>query len=275
MCPLDKTQLPYIIDLMDDETAEVRSEVINALKVYGLNLEIDLLSVSLVLDNVKSEIIRPILLENRREWLKKQWINLVNFNDEFLQLERAIDLLVKFQYGLTFEFDLDKKLCLLRDEFNSAYPFGSVLELANFLFVEKDFRGAKDDYYNPLNSNLCYTLENKRGLPITLTVLYILVGKKLDFRVEGCRFPGHFLAKAFINERFILVDCFNRGRLIFDKELRYIAVDSYEPFMAIINEKTTTKMIILRILSNLSKAYENISNELNKNLFDDLALILL
>ncbi|MFH0735157.1 MAG: transglutaminase-like domain-containing protein [bacterium] len=275
MCPLDKTQLPFIVDLMDDDTVEVRTEVLNALKVYGLNLEQDLQSVSERIDNIKSELVKPILLENRREWLKLQWPNLKIITDEYLFLEKAIELIVKFQYGLTFELNIDKRMCELRDEFNVCYPFGSVLELANFLFVEKDFRGAKDDYYNPLNSNLIYTLENKRGLPITLTILYILAAKKLDFRVEGCRFPGHFLAKAFIHERYVLVDCFNRGRLIFEKELRYITLDSYEPFMEIINEKTTNKMIVSRMLTNLSKAYENLSDEANKNLFNDLGLIVI
>jgi len=270
MSKVDISKLPYLLELIDDDNEEIKAQVINELKCYGTCLEHDLKTVSESFDFEKSPLLKPIILENRRNWFKEQWLKTIVIENELLLLERGLELVTKFQYGIDYNFNLHERIKNLAYEFNSAYPYGSVLELATFLFVDKDFKGAKTDYYNPLNSNIIYTIDNSYGLPLTLTILYILVAKELEFRVEGCRFPGHYLAKAFIYDRFVLVDCFNRGRLIFEKELRYIAHDSYEPFMAIISDKTTTKMMLSRILANLSKAYENSADEINKVFFEEL-----
>ncbi len=117
-------------------------------------------------------------------------------------------------------------------------------------------------------------LTYKKGLPISLTILFMLTAKKIGFHVEGCRFPGHFLAKAFVNDSFLLIDCFNRGKIISDKELRVMADESYEPILSLIKEKTTIRMILIRILSNLYKAYELKGDIKNKEFFEELALMI-
>lgn len=190
-----------------------------------------------------------------------------------MQLERVLELLVKYDFGITYNLNLDERIKDLAYKFLKNNPDGNVLDLANFLFIEEGYEGATEDYYNPLNSNIDYVLSNKKGLPITLTLIYMLTAKVVGFRVEGCRFPGHFLAKAYIDNHFILIDCFNRGKIIGESELKALADESLDSFIKIIVEKTTIKMIIIRILSNLYKAYEKLGEKENQALFEELALM--
>jgi len=86
--------------------------------------------------------------------------------------------------------------------------------LAHRLFVDEGFTGNRSDYGDPLNSCLDAVLDRRLGLPITLSVLMIEVGRRLGIRVRGVGMPGHFLVGAGAAEWY---DPFNSGvRLDFD-----------------------------------------------------------
>ncbi len=268
----DQNKLISLLDLLDDDTEEVINEVRNAFEAYGLMLEKDLGDLNISINNPKIKPIEDIIKKNRRTWLKLQWSKVLEIDDEYLLLERALELLIKYDYGITYNPNLDERIKELSLKYIKENVDGNVLDLANFLFIGEGYEGSKDDYYNPLNSNIDYVLTFKKGLPITLTILFMLTAKKMGYHVEGCRFPGHFLAKAFINDSFILIDCFNRGKIISEKELKVMADESYESFLTIVKEKTTIKMILVRILSNLYKAYELKGDLINKQFFEELAI---
>ncbi|MFO0604584.1 MAG: transglutaminase-like domain-containing protein [Polyangiales bacterium] len=86
--------------------------------------------------------------------------------------------------------------------------------LGTWLFDEQGFRGNEDDYYDPRNSHLHEVVARRTGIPITLAVVMIAVGRRAGVRVEGIGFPGHFLARVFGPGAGggALVDPFFRGR---------------------------------------------------------------
>jgi regulator of sirC expression with transglutaminase-like and TPR domain len=86
--------------------------------------------------------------------------------------------------------------------------------LHDYLFDELGFAGNRDDYYNPINSYLPAVLETKRGLPITLSLVYKLVAERLGLRVWGVGLPGHFVVGVQAEGEPVLVDAFNGGRLL-------------------------------------------------------------
>jgi regulator of sirC expression with transglutaminase-like and TPR domain len=90
--------------------------------------------------------------------------------------------------------------------------------LHSVLFDEEGFTGNTEDYYNPLNSYLPAVLENKRGLPITLCLIYKLVADRLGLNTWGVALPGHFLIGLEADEKLMLVDCFAGGRLLTREE---------------------------------------------------------
>lgn len=82
------------------------------------------------------------------------------------------------------------------------------------LFHEFEFRGNSEDYENPENSFLNRVLETKRGLPISLSILYLLVGQRLGAELDPIAYPGHFLVGSFEEDLPFYVDPFKRGRII-------------------------------------------------------------
>jgi regulator of sirC expression with transglutaminase-like and TPR domain len=67
--------------------------------------------------------------------------------------------------------------------------------LRDFLFEENGFHGSRLDYYNRANSYLNRVLDDREGLPITLSVLFMELGRRLDLKIEGVGLPGHFIVR--------------------------------------------------------------------------------
>src|ERR1051326_1812136 len=89
---------------------------------------------------------------------------------------------------------------------------GSEVEALNrYLFDEQRFEGNESDYYDPRNSMLHRVLERRTGIPITLSIIYIEVGRRAGLSVEGVGLPGHFIVRATEGGGdSLLVDPFNR-----------------------------------------------------------------
>jgi hypothetical protein len=86
-----------------------------------------------------------------------------------------------------------------------------IVALNEFLFEDLGYRGNTDDYYDPRNSYLNDVLERKTGIPITLSVLYMELGRRVGLPLEGVSFPGHFLVRAQVRGGVIVLDPFAAG----------------------------------------------------------------
>lgn len=267
---IDKEQLPHILNLVDDDEEEVRNYVFKDLTDYGLDLENDLLEFAEIIDRKNIEIIDPIIKSNRRKWLRKNWKIWFNIIDQYEMIETAMSVISKFQLGYFQQVTLSKRLDQISEDFKNRYPYGNELDLANYLFQVLDLRGNKRDYYSPLNSNLYYTLEEGKGLPITLSLIFILIGERLGFTVSGCNFPGHFMARVNIDDELLLIDCFNGGRIIFESELKSLSNDSYESILKIVHSAIDPKTIIKRVLKNLANAYRDKGDTPNLHAISEL-----
>ncbi len=106
----------------------------------------------------------------------------------------------------------------VRSRVRGSQPQALVAHLHEFLFEEQGFGGNTDDYYSTLNSYLPAVLETKRGLPITLSLIYKMVAERLGLRAWGVGLPGHFLVGLEVGEEFTLVDPFSGGRYLTNDE---------------------------------------------------------
>ena len=88
--------------------------------------------------------------------------------------------------------------------------------MSQFFGKELGLRGNEDDYYNARNSLLPCVMDSRLGIPISLSLLYMIVGRRADLRVEGINLPGHFV----VRHGGILLDPFHEGRLLTAKRLR-------------------------------------------------------
>lgn len=266
----EKHKLQYLIELIDDSTEEVRTEVLKELNKYGTSLEQDLLSYSDILNTERMNLLQPVINSIRQKWLINTWESWQNLNDYYDRIESVLSIIAKYQYGIHNKYDLTRILDFITEDFMNRTPYGDELDLAYFLFKEKGISGSKEDYYNPLNSNAVYAIKEKKGLPITLSLIFILIGNRLGYKVFGCNFPGHFLAKVDLDDEIILVDCFNNGKIIYEEEFNSLLNNSHESVRKIIYDDIHPDVIIKRILNNLVTAYSYANDSQNHKLFSDL-----
>ena len=89
-----------------------------------------------------------------------------------------------------------------------------------YLFTELAFTGNSDDYYDPRNSYLNDVIDRKLGIPITLSVLLIEVGRRLGLTMSGVSFPGHFLVKCALRDGAVIIDAYAKGATLGIKDLQ-------------------------------------------------------
>jgi regulator of sirC expression with transglutaminase-like and TPR domain len=89
-----------------------------------------------------------------------------------------------------------------------------VQSLNGFLFGELQWRGNSQDYYDPLNSYVHAVMARCVGIPITLSVLYLDIARRLGLRVAGAAFPGHFLVTCETSAATWVVDPYAGGELL-------------------------------------------------------------
>lgn len=94
-----------------------------------------------------------------------------------------------------------------------ASPAERLAALDRYLFVENGFHGSRTEYYHPANSHLDRVIDDREGLPITLSVLYLELAERLDLKVEGVGMPGHFIVRYLPAEgQSVFIDPFDRGK---------------------------------------------------------------
>lgn len=86
-----------------------------------------------------------------------------------------------------------------------------LVALDRTFFGELGFRGNQDDYYDPKNSFINEVIDRRTGIPISLSVLYIELGRRLGLDLAGLSFPGHFLVRYQSGDELIFIDPFHQG----------------------------------------------------------------
>ena len=183
--------------------------------------------------------------------------------DEELDLAEAALLIAQAEYP---HLDRGRYLRLLdklameakRRTSDAMGPYGMVNALSEYLFDEEGFRGNEDDYYDPRNSFLNDVLERKLGIPITLSLVYMEVGRRLELPIVGLGMPGHFLVKYRAQEDEIIIDPFHRGIILDEEECADLlsrASGQAAAFQPDYLAPVAKKQILTRMLNNLRSIY--------------------
>ncbi len=126
------------------------------------------------------------------------------------------------------------------------------------LFVQEGMRGNSEDYYDPRNSYLNEVLDRKLGIPISLSVLYMEVAKRINFPIHGIGFPGHFLVKHVVGNRDIIIDTFELGRILTPNDCQELLDTIHKGAVemnASLLQPMGKRMILTRMLYNLKGIY--------------------
>lgn len=195
--------------------------------------------------------------------------------DYFASLVQAEDDIPLFEAALSIAQDddpsMDLNQCLLEvDKFAirlqrrlpaDIAPIPKLRLLNNFFYQELGFAGNLNDYYNPDNSYLHKVLASRRGIPISLAVIYMELASQIGLNVKGISFPGHFLMKLSVNSGDIILDPFN-GTSLSREELEerlepYFSQGHHpsEPSLAAYLADATSRTILVRMLRNLKSLF--------------------
>lgn len=133
------------------------------------------------------------------------------------------------------------------------------LEALNiYLFQHERFAGNTTDYYDPRNSFLNEVLDRRLGIPITLSIVYIAVGRRLGLDLRGVSFPGHFLVKWMGETGETVIDAFAGGRALSHEQLRQrlrVFRDGEAHSLASLLLPASEAEIVVRMLRNLKNVY--------------------
>jgi len=140
-------------------------------------------------------------------------------------------------------------------------PTAILTQLNELLFQEERLSGNATDYYDPRNSFLNEVLDRKIGIPITLSVIYMEVGRRLGMNIVGVGFPGHFLVKYAGPDGEVILDPFQGGATLTQEQLAQKLRDMYgegNPFLGQLAQLLTPaskREILVRMLRNLKGVY--------------------
>lgn len=147
--------------------------------------------------------------------------------DYFASLVRQDDSIPLFEAALAIAQDVDPQLDLEATQVEvdvlaaklqrrlaaDASSIQKLRLLNHFFYHELGFAGNINDYYDPDNSYLHRVIHTRRGIPISLAVLYIELAQQIGLNVKGVSFPGHFLMKLSVQTGEIVLDPFNGASL--------------------------------------------------------------
>ncbi len=123
----------------------------------------------------------------------------------------------------------------------------------HFLFHELGLRGNAEDYYNPHNSCLNEVLTHRVGIPITLSVLYMEIARRLQRPVFGIGLPGHFIVQYDDGHYSTFLDPFHGGALLTPDQCYEMAqVNGNDPRVLLPVDK---RQILFRMINNLRGIY--------------------
>jgi len=191
-----------------------------------------------------------------------QWKDYIKNRD--LPLDRTAFMIAKVLQYPSLDIDaqlqtMDSIASELKSFINDKKRPTEIINAMNeYIFEKQAFSGNSQDYYDPRNSYLNDVLARRTGIPITLSVLYIELARRVQFKLYGVGFPGHFLIKYADGDLEIVLDPFSKGRILAYEDYQVLLDQLYNSqirFEKSFLNAVTNEQILIRILRNLKDAF--------------------
>ncbi|MGC6426740.1 MAG: transglutaminase family protein [Akkermansiaceae bacterium] len=266
-----------LLTLLDDENTQVRAGVQKALLAYEGDAAPEIAAAGIRLKKTQARLLSKHLHPGRRETLRREWavpkarLNVVD--GDWDSLEDILRLISDFLHdGITMRQSLSDELDQLAEQ---ADKFADTpMTLAHYLFATQKFSGNSLRPFHVLNSDLAWCIQEGESNPLGLSLIYMLVGHRLQLPVFGCNYPGHFLALIDHQNEPTLIDTFHNGRptpirkLL--KEHPEISADANKA----LRQPCTLLEMLRRLLANLHFAFSKVERTEDADLINELILTL-
>lgn len=266
MPSVQDNQIKAMLALLTDPDERTVDLVKQTLVSIGLDAVPSLLKAGEMADSKAREELRSILEEIRLNHLESRFHHWASAKDFEPDLEEGAFLLAEFRYPdlpiASYRKRLDEMAQVLGARLRRVSHPRSVIEQINqHLFEEEGFHGNTQNYYEPDNSYLNRVLDRKTGIPISLSLIYLLVTQRLGLPVTGVGLPGHFILKYDSFDSSIYLDAFNQGQILSREEcVRFLLNSGYEIKEAYF-ASASHREIILRMMRNLVYIYTQFKDD--------------
>ena len=130
----------------------------------------------------------------------------------------------------------------------------------NYLFRDLGFSGDTENYYEPRNSFITRVLESKCGIPVSLSVICLLLARRLKLPLYGVNFPGHFIVAYAAEDFRVYIDPFNSGNLLSERDcLDFLIRQGLEPIQSYLS-RASSLTIMKRMYRNLLNYHSAMGN---------------
>ena len=201
--------------------------------------------------------IRTVIGDIAQADVERHWDVLLKTSEHELDLEAGAFLIARTgdpeMETTPYQQRLDEMAAELRP-LSSGPPRQVVRHMNEYLFQTLRFRGNTQQYYDPNNSFLHRVLDDRVGIPISLSVVYLLLGQRLRVPVAGVGLPGHFLVG--LRTEPVFIDCFHEGTLLTEKDCARLLQNHGVEFDRRYLESCSHAQILARMLRNLIAVYE-------------------
>jgi len=255
------TRVKSLINLLNDEDDSIYSTVRQHLIDTG-TAALPFLEESLDSgDSLLKQRAREVFETISGTSFKEQWRTFLQKSKNDVDLEEGALLIAKLAYPRSDMRMYSELLNSHAKEFQSRLdptvsPDEIAMGIGHFFSVERGFNGSEADYYNPDNHFIHKVLETKKGVPITLSVIYMLILRRLNFPAYGIGLPGHFIVRYDFGTKSLLADPFNGGRILTEQECQARVSQMGYSYKAEYLDPVTNKQILERMLRNLHLVYE-------------------
>ncbi len=262
MSELSPSQLDALITLLEDPDVEVKNHVRD--KILSLGAE-----VIPVLEEKWGNSFDPILQKEIEEIVHELQFDLLKYRLEEWKKSEDRDLLTGLWLINTYQYpdlDFDKLNADMHQIYfevwtafkNDLAPYDQVRIINHILFNQLRFSANTKNFHSPGNSMLSTVLDTKKGNPITLCCIYLLVAKKLGLPIYGVNLPNLFVLTYKSADVTFYINAFNKGLIFLRNDisnyLEHLKIEPQDNFF----EPCSHLEIILRSLRNLAHAFEKL-----------------
>jgi regulator of sirC expression with transglutaminase-like and TPR domain len=257
---LEEKQRQALISLLADEDSKVYRTVRETLLSYGPSCLEWLQEHTLSNDPVLRRRAKEIMEHFARVDADTQFLAFCLNQGEDFDLEHGVLLLSRTQYPMInmdgYSAILDDYSGELRERLDLNGPGDQILRVINdYIFRELKFTGDEQNFYDPQNSYFNCVMDRRVGNPISLSLLYLLLSRRLRLPMVGIGLPGHFLCRYQTSRSELYVDAFHGGRLLAKADCVKHVINLRQRFDESCLAPVSARRILLRICAQLHQIY--------------------
>ncbi len=259
-------ELFALYSLLDDPQATVQRAVRERLLALGEDAVAGLSELTEVHGNLHQEVVRDLVNDIRHSAALRRLGREFDGPEQPVDLEEGAFILSRYGFpGIDtgiYQKRLDDMAADIRVlAGGQPAPLDMFMKMRSYLFSDLGFIGNREDYYNPHNSYLNKVIDYRKGIPITLSVLMLVLGKRLGLTLNGIGMPMHFLVQYDDGSRMFFVDAFNSGIIITRDQCRLMLSSSGIRLTPEMLAPVATRDVIERMWRNLYLAYQQQGDE--------------